>query len=207
MRLCPRHAPRYLLRAVPRRAAPSSGCVRRPLTRACTAWGGAPGARTVDSLKAQLAELRKGLEAVKAQLGSSLQAQAVIVQASAQSVDELRQRQENLRSEQENLRSDLIAAVHTELKVAPNSPARTAASVAHGRDVEELRAHDLDHEERLLRQQASTEELRACNPIAPRLQPYASRQAPRSCAPATPLHPGCNPMRPGKHGGAARHAA
>ena len=52
------------------------------------------GARTVDGLKAQQAELRKGLEAVRAQLGSCVQAQAQAVERSARSVDELRQRQE-----------------------------------------------------------------------------------------------------------------
>ena len=55
------------------------------------------GARTVDGLKAQQAELRKGLEAVRAQVSSCVQAQAQAVERSARSVDELRQRQESLR--------------------------------------------------------------------------------------------------------------
>ena len=95
----------------------------------------------MDSLKAQQAELRKGLEAIKAQLGSSLQAQAQAVERSARSVDELRQRQESLRS-------DLVAVVERELGGAPAAsraatpgrhrplPARTmrriAAHVAEG---------------------------------------------------------------------------
>jgi len=118
---------------------------------------GATGVRTVDSLKAQQAELRKGLEAIRAQLGSSLQAQAQAVERSAKSVDELRQ-------SQESLRSDLVAVVERELSGA-QAASRTAAggaaeSADHEKDVEELRAHDLDHEERLLRQQAGMDELR-----------------------------------------------
>ena len=155
---CRRLAP-HCLRGVPPHPADR---VRAPPHHAARSRArcmrGATGVRTVDSLKAQQAELRKGLEAIRAQLGSSLQAQAQAVERSAKSVDELRQ-------SQESLRSDLVAVVERELSGA-QAASRTAAggaaeSVDHEKDVEELRAHDLDHEERLLRQQAGMDELRA----------------------------------------------
>ena len=80
------------------------------------------------------------------------------MERSAKSVDELRQRQESLRS-------DLVAVVERELGGAPVASRAAAGGAAisadHEKDVEELRAHDLDHEERLLRQQAGMDELRA----------------------------------------------